>query len=168
MMVKKMKVIGIILAVVLLMFIGYLLGRNHTYHKVEKALKEQEKRRVGINNLYEICSRWMLLQERNIKLADFLNKNDVKTVAVYGMGRIGKTIMENLRADNFKALYGIDFHSERVSCDYPVYNLKNDLPEVDMILVTVTAYEDVKKDLSGKTSAKILNIRDVFDVMLGE
>jgi len=163
-----MEIAIIVLGGMLVFVLGFYFGRKMLYGKLQSLFYDQEKKIQRLNGMYEMCSRWMLLKEKEMSISKFFFDNQIHSVAVYGMGRIGRTLVQDLIKDNVNVKYGIDVNNDRISCIIPVYGLKNTLPEVEMIVVTVAAYEQVKQDLKGLTSAKIISFEDLLKVELGE
>lgn len=160
--------IMIVLVIAFAAIFGYMIGKKRTYAIIGNEMYKQRKKINSLNFLYEVCSRWMLTIESGVKVSDFFYKNSIETVAIYGMGKIGKTLEKHLRENGVNIKYGIDIHKEKIKSDIPIYNLEDDLPRVSMIVVTVWSLDVVRRDLTGKSDAKIVSIEDILKVILEE
>lgn len=57
-------------------------------------------------------------------------------MAIYGMGALGNLLYEELEKEGIIVSFVMD-NNIGVFCDCPVYSLEDDIPDVDIVLVTV-------------------------------
>lgn len=112
----------------------------------------------------EILHNWLLKKEMGRLFSDYLKEFEFNTVAIYGMGILGKHLISELKDSNIKISYTIDVdESVRANFDVPVYK-KEQIREldVDVIIVTVTyAFETIKSELGKYTDAKIISLEQI-------
>ena len=162
------KCIIVFVAVIAIGVIGYFIGSRRAYKRTRAELEKNNNRINSLNFLYEVSSRWILAIEKKVDIVEFFKDNSIQTVAVYGMGRIGKALVRHLKDNEINVLYGIDIRKDKVESECRVYSLEDELPEVEIIIVTVWNLEKIKNDLYGKTNARIISIEDILKVTLGE
>lgn len=110
---------------------------------------------------YDVLNKWMMLKEGNETVEGRLREKGIKTIAIYGMGDLGKHLKKDLEDTEIEVKYVID-GSLFVISDIDVYEPESDMPPVDAIIVTpVLEYENICRVLRRKTDCKILSIADI-------
>lgn len=122
--------------------------KNRMIHKQDEMLKTYEK--------------WMNKIQEKRSLASYFATNHYDTIAIYGMGRIGKQLYRELLTSDIQVEYGIDrsvTYYDRIPC----YSPCDRLPDVDLIIVTVPdEANDIIEDLKKKVSCPIQTINDIL------
>lgn len=108
---------------------------------VESGIKEQPRfYHRHYDKMAFICNvleQLLSLSESGRSIEELLRKNGYKKIAVYGLGRIGKHIVEALKDSDIQIIYGIDQNAQGLKFDFPVYTINEILPEAELILVTI-------------------------------
>ena len=113
---------------------------------------------------YHILNNWMKLKESGGSVEQRLNEKKIKSIAVYGMGDIGRHLVKDLEDSNIEVKYAIDRSFFSIS-DIDVYEPESELPDVDAVIVTpVCEYENICKSISKKTEAEILSFADIVSI----
>lgn len=124
---------------------------------------------IGRNKDKKICrlqqSECMLnMLEKGMKFTDLLPMGKESRIAVYGNGKIGKHVISELLKEEMKVCCIID----RISCtsvfeNIPIFSPEDDLPSMDIVLVTVVdEYEEIKRKLLGKLDCPIINLAEAW------
>jgi len=102
---------------------------------------------------YEILNKWVSNLNSNKKIIDYLNSNNVKSVAIYGMGELGKNLFNELKNENID-LICIDRKSIEKVQEH----------KVDIIIVTpVYDFGTIKKSICNlKIKSKVVSLSDIF------
>lgn len=144
---------------VLMPFEGKLSGER----KKEEA--EIEKREAALDT-YE---RWLDKLIFGKRMAHFFERNGYRKVAIYGMGRIGKHLLADLKNSSIDVIYVIDQNISRNTNYFegiPCYSLDSKLPYVDMLIITVPSEaEKIKEDLNKRVPYQIESINDILFVL---
>lgn len=139
---------------IILFLIHYYIDRI-----VISKLKEIDK----FKRYYLLHESWVRLYQEKIKVKEFFKKNNINKVAIYGNGKIGKTFYKELKNSEFEVCYIIDRDAEIYIEDIPVLGLKNRLPEVDAIIVTIPEQmPKIKKDLEKICNYPILSLETII------
>jgi len=85
--------------------IAFLIGVIYRLKKKLKQLSETNQRFVMY---YDITNIWLKLKNHNIKLADYLKHNGYHKVAIYGIGKMGQRLYEELNNSPVEVSYFID------------------------------------------------------------
>jgi len=110
----------------------------------------------------EILNQWLWLKENGLSLSSFFQKRDIKRIALYGIGILGRHVIAELQGSDIEIKYGIDRAAKVINREFPVYTLEDELPEIDVIVVTITdEFLNIKKNLSRKIACPIISLREV-------
>jgi hypothetical protein len=132
---------------------------------IKKIKKEITKKEIGSEKLCEFY--WVLLQWINVHqegrlLSDYFIKKNYKSIAIYGMKELGQSLLKELKKSEVEVKYGIDQNLEVITADIDLYSPIEDLPCVDVIVVTaIHYYDEIEKILKMKIKCPIVSIEDV-------
>ena len=115
---------------------------------------------------FNILDKWMQIKNRNSGLKSYFCDNKMQTVAIYGMGALGKRLIEQLKQDGIKVSYGIDKKKSEINIDgIPVYSPEDILPTVDVIVVTPIFFYEIEEMLRSKFGAwqNIVSIEEIIN-----
>ncbi|WP_294144825.1 PIG-L deacetylase family protein [uncultured Selenomonas sp.] len=103
-------------------------------------------------HLYHISCRWLEHVAGGWRLADALKSRGCRTIAIYGDTPFARIIARALRGTSTKMACLIDRKGKsRQVSDIPVVRPDEDIPDVDIVLITVAHdEEDIRKALAGK------------------
>ena len=87
---------------------------------------------------YTILDKWLSLKEQNIKIQDYLYSQNCYSVAIYGYSILAKHLIQELKNSLINIEYIIDRNKKNISSDISVYHPEENLPEVDIIIITAT------------------------------
>lgn len=90
-------------------------------------------------------------------------KNSAKTVAIFGYSKIGRRLYCVMKKKELNVSYIIDRKGPGVFAPVKVYTIDEELPKVDIVIVTaINAYANVKDVLHDKTNAEIISFMEVL------
>lgn len=111
---------------------------------------------------YDITSQWISHKQNGISLAKYFTGKGYHSIAIYGMGRLGILLYEELKDSDVEVVYGID---RDPYCTYPELKIvqpEDELERADVIVVTpVIAFYDIEGMLAEKTEIPVLSIEEV-------
>ena len=130
--------------------------RDTAYHRLNRT-KENNK----------LLAKWVSCIHSGKTLIPFFKKNNYHKIAIYGISDIGKLLMEELAADDLEICYGVDRNAGAVSVNIPVYKPTDQLPPVDVIVVTAVYFFDEIYDTLRKNGVNdpIVSLNDVLDMV---
>ncbi len=145
---------------------GYL--EKYVHLDYCKSLIQEQKRLQAKAFRYEkywrVLDKWLYLKEQDIHIEDGLEEQGIHSVAVYGMGMLGKHLVEELRKGCVQVRYGIDVRGGQIKADIPVYSLCDKLPEADAAIVTVDYdFDTIKEELEKRVPYKILSLAQIIE-----
>lgn len=107
----------------------------------ERMFREAERYRKK----YDLVYQWMKLRQNGIKLEEFFYDRNLNSIALYGMGDLGRLIYSELKICG-KVKCGIDRMAGPVWEELPIYSLNSIQQKVDTILVTPVLITDEIED----------------------
>ena len=103
------------------------------------------------------------MKQDNKNIALYFQKNGYYTIAIYGMSDLGVYLWKELENSGVQVLYGIDRRAEQLKINLPVLQIEDNLPEVDIIIVTAVYFFNMIDDaLRKKVNCSVLSLEDVL------
>ncbi len=134
--------------------VGYSIGKTNS--SGEEMKNKMLKYYVTLNN-------WIGKKQKNINLSSYFEKMGYNSVAIYGMKEVGERLYEELKDTKTEVKYAVDQNAESIYADIDVYSPDDDLPEVDVIVVTATYYyNSILNNIKDKISCPIISLDDVI------
>ena len=106
----------------------------------------------------------MTLREEGFCVANWLNVNGYKRVAIYGYGIFGRHLCHELAANGIVITYVVDQNIDKLDIGYETFLPDDQLPETDIMIVTaIQDYGTIYKALSAKGIKKIISLKTMLD-----
>lgn len=118
---------------------------------------------------FHVFDKWLQLKYMGGSLKSYFEDNQIASVAVYGMGAIGRRLREELREQKVNMEYAIDKNAANIQIDgLQVKTPEEELPVVDAVIVTPMAFYEIEKNLYEKMGGRVnvLFIEDIVDYCL--
>lgn len=130
---------------------GYVLEREKRYHK--KFLM-----------YYQMMDKWMLHMERGENVCRGLKERGIDAVAIYGMGKVYHHLKYELEKEGVTVKYVID-EKDEVLGEQNIYMLKDQLPDIKMVIVTVIdEYDKIREKLKKRMlDSVIISVDDIIN-----
>lgn len=142
---------------------GFVSGVILVSLGAKKILCSTNKKEAELQSLYNIMYQWMYLKQNGISLEKYFFQKGYKSIAIYGMGKLGIMLYEDLKETDIIVKYGID---RDLYCTYPGLRIvapQNSLEKVDAIVVTsVRAFVEIEQFLSEKTDIPVISIEEMI------
>lgn len=141
-------------------YIGYV--NKYLEQRNLKGFKTLSDEGKGLH-YYAITDKWLTLKECNVNLEDFFISSGYRHIALYGCSSLALHLIAELEKCEVKIDYIIDKNPSNVFVDIPVYYLEQDLPIVDIIVITATFYcGDIYRDLRKKGYKNIISLEEII------
>lgn len=99
----------------------------------------------------EIFQNWLELKLKGTNFIQYFKENNIKEIAIYGMGNIGYFFYQEANISGLFVKYGIDKGAKDYEGKLKIYKVEDDLPEVDAVVVTLLRLqEDLLEVLKSK------------------
>lgn len=126
-----------------------------------------EKRYNILKRHDALLNHWLYIKEKNVDFSDYFKKYNYNTIAIYGMGKLGKHLYNELNHGEIQVSFGIDQNSEYCDCEIKVYTLNQQMPEVDAVVITIIdQYAEIGRLLSGKLNCSMITIEEILQELL--
>lgn len=110
-----------------------------------------------------ILNEWMKKKYENKNICEYLVKENMRRVAVYGMADLGKRLCDELTENGIEVCYGIDKSVEGCYKGIKIKKLTDKLEEVDVIVVTVfTSAAKIEKDIRKSVDYPVISIEKLL------
>lgn len=119
--------------------------------------------------MYEIMEKPKLMQPLGVCMQNYFHMHHYKTIAVYGMGKLGRFIMRNLKATDVEVRYILD-QNEKLSFSgirrITIEELEH-VKGLDMILVTpMDSYEKIEVQICSVTDVIVVSAKELLYDMI--
>jgi len=143
---------------------GFLFYQIRSKRAMTRVKRENFLQLEKYRSYYYLLSSWMVLRNKGRMLSEYFKDHNFKNVAIYGLGRLGICLYEELKRSEINIIYAIDHNAAHFSyLDLKVVTPESQLEPVDVIIVTpVSEYEKITTELRERTSSKIINLEDVI------
>lgn len=130
---------------------------------MEKKVDEQWRISEKHLALFQMMDQWVAIKQQGKNLADYLEKKQYRTIAIYGMSFAGQRLIDELENSNIQIKYGIDKRADNIYTDIDIVTMEDELEEVDAVIVTaITFFDEIEEMLSGKMDCPIISLEDVL------
>lgn len=129
------------------------------YHALNAEYQEKDKFR----GYYMILEDWLAIREEGISLGEYFIDNHFNSIAIYGMGNLGKRLYDDLKDTDIIVEYGIDQHYGGKFKDIEIKGKNERLKRVDAIVVTpIFAFDSIKSELVKIADCPIVSLEEVI------
>ena len=113
--------------------------------------------------LFLMMNQWVAVKQEGKNLADYFEKNNFYSIAIYGMSYAGERLLEELRNSNIVVKYGIDKNASGIYSDIELITMDDNLEDVDAVVVTpIFFFDQIEEELSKKLSCPIISLEDIL------
>lgn len=141
--------------------------RNDMLSVLTDEIRSLENTISRYRGYWKTLNAWLVLKEQNKSIASYFKKNRYRSIAVYGLGMLGKHLIEELKGSGICIKYGIDKEITNL-LDFPVYSIQDQLSEVDVIVITVGyEFEKMKEACESKLKCDVVLLEKVIEEVSG-
>lgn len=114
--------------------------------------------------LFLLMDQWVRVRQDGRKLEEYFIRNSYKRIAVYGMGYVGRRLVEELKDSEIETVYGIDRNAANIYSEIKVVTMDEELANVDVVVVTlVDDFDQVSDLLSKELRCPVIAIEDIVN-----
>ncbi len=149
------------------MITGGIIGGSVSTYICSKAIKSDHERMESmvdrLDSYYHLLVQWMRNKYNGWNISDYFSDKEYRKIAIYGMGEIGDLLYNDLKEAGISVEYSIDQVGGSYIKELPGYTLRDELPEVDAIIITpIFAIEDIMNSLRRVTSAQLISVQEII------
>lgn len=132
------------------------------FQSISAALVKEVKNKNKFKSYYELLEQWVLIKQRGKNLQEYFNQHGYKKIAIYGMGNLGKRLMEELYLSDVSISYIVDRVFVVDNKEIKVVHPQDVFENVDVIVVTaVNEYGIIRDELQKKVNFDIISLDEV-------
>lgn len=129
----------------------------------EKEIQHLKEMNGRYRSYWTLLSDWLTLKEQGIRLQEYFQQKGIHSIAIYGIGLLGKHLYYELENSQIEIKYVIDRGAVFKKEGIVLYRPEDDLPEVDMVVITATyAYGEISRKLREKRVKNIVSLETVI------
>lgn len=126
----------------------------------EHKMKEYSDKHLA---LYQLMNQWVRVKQEGKNLSEYFERNNYRTIAIYGMSYVGETLINELKGTVTQVAYGIDRNADMLCSDVEIVSIDDNLEKVDAIVVTaISFFDEIEDQLVKKVDCPVLSIEDVI------
>ena len=112
---------------------------------------------------YHTLKKWFELQQKGVSVSGFFIRNTYRKIAIYGMSDLGICLYQELSETEVEVSYAIDRRAEKLDLNLPVLKVEDELPPVDVIVVTAVYFlEQIVELLKDKVECQVLSLEEIL------
>ncbi|MCI8418501.1 MAG: hypothetical protein HFI33_13585 [Lachnospiraceae bacterium] len=148
---------------------GFFLGVVYMIYRCGYLLKGKSKRADRFFLYFNLLDHWLTLKQDNYHFETYFNKNDIKSVAIYRMGKIGNHLKYELEKVGIEIKYIIDEGEDAVYEGEIHCVMRDKLPPVDAVIVTsIDEFKEIKnRVLKNNKNLQVISLKEILDFFDG-
>lgn len=141
---------------------GFVAGAVYIGKKMTKGCIRLEGSEQRFRDGFNMMLQWMNYRQNGRLLAEYLVKNGIQKIAIYGAGGLGEALYKELENSSVQIMYGIDKNADVTLGNLSVFMPSSNLERVDAVIVTpFYCYDDIYRSLHSQIPYRILSLEDV-------
>ena len=114
-----------------------------------------------------LLHNWLCLKELSVDFSLYFQKYGYHRIAIYGIGRLGVHLLNELCSKNVTVCFGIDKNNEHIDCEMNVYHPDQKIPEVDAVVITIISqYREISKLLRNNMKCPMIMIEEIVQELM--
>lgn len=154
---------GSIISTILGVAVGATAGAAAMAKSKEEVLVRRKQMSDKHFDLFMLMNQWLIAKQQNKEITTYFHENNYKRIAIYGMSYVGERLCDELVQSDIEVCYAIDKRADNIYVDLDVYTVEDNLPEVDVIVVTaITYFDEISDKLAEITNIPVVSIEDII------
>lgn len=141
----------------------FTLEKRNPFESLYGDYKEEVKLSTKYYRMYLLGIRWLKLYLDGKSISEYLHKKNYKSVAIYGMGYIGKVLATDLENGHVQVMCGIDRNAKDIHAKIKIQPPNYEINNIDLIINTTNVTNnEVRKELTNK-DVNIISFERLLD-----
>lgn len=141
------------------------MPENEMAVQIETLNEKMNKFRYLYENAINMAT---IIQSNTYSLNDYFKRKNIETIAVYGVGPLGKLLVNQIMLEGIKINYTVDIYAARIQENLPMYRPYEELPNTDIMIVTAYGQERIIERMKKKGIKNVVSMETwMNDVMSG-
>lgn len=146
---------------VMVVVISFIIGYIMSCLIKKRDLEKKEQIYSGIKKNEEVLNQWLVFKQVGIGLDKILKEQNIETVAIYGMGIMGRHILRELINSDIVIRYGLDNKRMTPIDGIPVKSLRDELEKPDAVINSVLKMpdkENIEKEIQEVVGCRVISL----------
>lgn len=132
--------------------------------KSRTSIMNLSKLNIKQENVLDIYEKWPHYKNDIIK---FIHNKQYNEVAIYGLGRLGRLIIDEYLENDIKITYIVDQNYSNNYKGIPCFQPSGCLPKADLMIVTVPYEADkIKQEMKQLVNFGVESVQDILFVVM--
>lgn len=102
---------------------------------------------------------WKKINNEGISIGEYLQKREVHSIAIWGLGKIARRLREELLGFDINVKYGVILNDENCLPEVVILDRNDELPMVDLVIVTEdSSYRFIEKEICEHYDYSVISI----------
>lgn len=160
---KMKKKTATVLAVIGGIVLGSVIEKIFVMFQSSEGEEKWKKLSNKHLELMLLLNQWLYLKQQGKSIIDYFHRENINTIAIYGMSYIGERLYDDLKDSDVTVKYAIDRNADTIYSEIAVMLPNDKLDEIDAVIVTsITYFAEIENELSGKISCPIISLKDIL------
>lgn len=160
---------GILIGLLTGIIVGIIVAIKLTCDLCDNIIKKKNKKINRLDQYYIILRKWLSANQKGITLSDYFKNHSYKKVAIYGLGELGRCLVDEISKDDI-IVCGIDKDISDMNYEFDLYradDVDKITQDIDVVVVTAVSYFDsIKGLLQNKLDCDIISLQDIINECL--
>ena len=147
---------------IIVFFSGLTVGFIFAVYRCGFRFYSEKKKTERLRLNLKLLDRFMSVIERGQDVTVFFERRNISSVAVYGIGILGRHFLKNIDTDKISISFVVD-REVGLHQDFRVYDVNDEWPSVDALIVTpVLEYQEIKQTIQNKMGVAVYSIEEII------
>lgn len=147
--------------ILLIFTFGFLCGMFNKRNDSEK--KQLQIQLEKLSRYYQILVMWLEMKQNGKSVIEYLQRNKIKRIAIYGMNALGERFYEEIKNTEIEVVCIIDKSPDLVVGEFVVISPNQVIPELDAIIVAADYYyQEIEKQLKMRVNYPVYSLSGVL------
>lgn len=139
----------------------YIELKNEKLCEKQSAINTQY---LKLETAFSLAIKWLEIKQKGYNLSEYFRKNDIQTIAIYGMSYLGCRLYDELENGDIEVRYLLDRKPNKMDSILEFGSLDGEKLLIDAIVVTVALTEkQVINEIKQKGYQKVVGLSEVLD-----
>lgn len=144
---------------------GKHFGNRKLKKEVRSIFEKTTETRIAADFRADLLYKWLVAEKKNVNIVSFFKRIEMQKIGIYGYGIVGRQLVNDMREAQIMITCIIDRNAHNLKCDYPMYALDDEWPELDMIIVTSVNFNEVRNH-NKQENCKVILLRDILELAI--
>jgi len=126
---------------------------------IENLVFNVEKYKTFFNTAIGIIN---IIQMEKNAFQIYFKMNGYNSVAIYGMGQLGKILTYEFRKENINIVYTVDRYVGQLNTHIKMVRPEEKMPEADIMIVTAYDYDNIVKNINLENVKNIISLQNLI------